>query len=124
QGSMPGRDLSYVSVEYRGLLPEFLVTANYYERALAFEGIPYLWDGLTCAGLDCSGLVNRATGHKERVWSTGGGDPPGNWRQVQYNTSSYKAFINDAVRGDLFVWKGQHTAFSAGGVDLFHSSSK
>jgi hypothetical protein len=120
QGSMASRDLSFVSVEYRGLLPEFLVTASYFERALAFEGIPYVWGGITCAGLDCSGLVNRATGNKERVWTTGGGDPPGNWRQVQYNTSSQNAFIKNAVRGDLFLWKG-HAAFSAGGKYLFHA---
>ncbi|MCH7401827.1 RHS repeat-associated core domain-containing protein [Belliella kenyensis] len=110
-----------INVQPRLTLNEIVVTASYYDRALAFEGIPYLFGGMTCAGLDCSGLVNRSTGNSNRVWSTGMGDPPGNWQKIQYNTGSHESFIQSAQKGDLFVWKGKHTAFSGGGQNLFHA---
>lgn len=38
---------------------------DYVETALRFVGTPYLWGGKTCAGLDCSGLVQIA------LWAAG-----------------------------------------------------
>ncbi len=97
---------------------------NYLDNALKFEGAPYLFGGMTKDGIDCSGLVNRATGHEKRVWTTSMGNPPGNWSKVTVRTSSYDNFIAAVNEGDLFVWPKKHTAFYAGNGKLFHAHGK
>ncbi len=97
---------------------------NYLDNALKFEGAPYLYGGMTKDGIDCSGLVNRATGHEKRVWTTSMGNPPGNWSKVIVRTSSYDNFIADVNKGDLFVWPTQHAAFYAGNGKLFRAHGK
>lgn len=75
-------------------------------------------------GIDCSGLVNRATGNEVRVWTTSLGNPPGNWNKLKVSTISYDAFISNVLQGDLFVWPTRHAAFYAGDGGLFHAHGK
>ena len=94
---------------------------TYYQRALKYEGVPYRTEMMNMSGMDCSGLVNAATGQTERVWHTGMGKPPGNWEEV--NTLGWWSndnFMKSAKEGDLFLWHG-HVAFYAGGERLFHA---
>ena len=85
---------------------------NYYENALTFEGTPYKYGGMDKNGIDCSGLVNAATGQKSRVWSTSMGKPCGDWIEISYDSL--------LRQGDLFLWKG-HCAFYAGDGRMFHA---
>jgi cell wall-associated NlpC family hydrolase len=50
------RDTSRVDVE------------RFVETVLAFEGAPYVWGGTTDAGVDCSGLVQRAAWRAGACW--------------------------------------------------------
>jgi cell wall-associated NlpC family hydrolase len=72
-------------------------------------------------GIDCSGLINVATGQTTRVWHTAiGGKPPGNLTKVCAPTISIADFLTQVKEGDIFVWKG-HAAFYAGHNKLFHA---
>jgi cell wall-associated NlpC family hydrolase len=93
---------------------------NYYENALKFEGTPYKSGGMDKNGIDCSGLVNAATGQKTRVWSTSMGAPPGNWTRVCAPATSIDDFLTQVRQGDLFLWNG-HCAFYADENKLFHA---
>jgi len=91
---------------------------TYYQQALRYEGCLYgsVKDGIV---LDCSGLVNLATGQKNRVWHTGLNiPPPGRWMFMELPKGD--VFTVMARMGDLFVWKG-HCAFYGGGDRLFHA---
>lgn len=95
---------------------------SYYNNALNFKDAPYLSGGYSKNGIDCSGLVNRATGNDNHNWTTKSEiPPPGNWSKINMNTSSYNSFISGAQKGDLFLWPNHHTAFYAGGNSLFHA---
>jgi RHS repeat-associated protein len=95
---------------------------SYFDLALKYANVPYTHDGVSPKGFDCSGLICLVTGHpgKDHVWSTQGHDPPpGNWTRIHPATSSYDKFLTDIARGDLFVWRYQHTAFYAGHGQMF-----
>ena len=93
---------------------------TYYEKALEYEGVPYKLGGMDKNGADCSGLVNAATGQTERVWHTGAGRPPGNWKKACVPCTSISDFMTMLEVGDLLLWHG-HCAFYAGGERLFHA---
>jgi len=91
---------------------------KYYQKALEYEGTQYRTGSTDKNGLDCSGLVNVATGQTGRVWHTGlNTPPPGRWILIETNKDN---FMSNIKLGDLFVWKG-HAAFYAGAERLFHA---
>ena len=93
---------------------------SYFDKALQFEGVPYVSGGASPKGFDCSGLVCLVTGQIGHTWSTkGNAPPPGDWNRMRPSTSSYNNFLNDVKRGDLFVWRSKHTAFYAGFARMF-----
>ncbi len=65
---------------------------SYFQNALKYEGVPYKYGGMSENGLDCSGLVNLSMGFTKRMWTTSGGNPPGNWQKLKTNTTSYNNF--------------------------------
>jgi cell wall-associated NlpC family hydrolase len=93
---------------------------TYYLKALTYIGVPYKVGGMDKTGMDCSGLVNAATGQRTRIWTTGAGDPPGNWNKLNIQATSHDGFIKKLQRGDLLVWKG-HCAFFDMGERLLHA---
>jgi len=105
-------------------LDDVVINPRYIDVAGDFENAPYLLGGMSMQGMDCSGLVNCATGQTERVWYTGSPQgPPGNWEEVFPSTTDADSFIGGLERGDLFLWDG-HTAFYEGGANgntLFHA---
>ena len=97
----------------------------YIDNAIKFKGVPYEWGGYSYKGIDCSGLLNRAVGNNNHNWTTSSsGNPIGNWKQIFPSTSSYDRFVGDVQRGDLFLWRGHHTAFYAGDGNLFHAHGR
>jgi len=95
---------------------------SYLDNAKKYAGVPYVWGGSTPDGMDCSGLVEAATGNiGSHSWSTNGGLPPGSWTIISANRSSIDTFMSSLQPGDLLVWTGCHTAFYDGGSTLFHA---
>jgi len=94
---------------------------TYLNEALKFQGTPYKMGGMDKSGMDCSGLVNAATGQKTRVWHTGSGaPPPGDWVEMSFKKNSTDEFAGFLKKGDLLLWEG-HVAFFFEGVQLFHA---
>lgn len=62
-------------------------------RALSFIGTPYLWNGKTPTGVDCSGLVTLA------LWEAGGPD----WRATHDSERLYAVLppVKSPLPGDL-----------------------
>ncbi len=96
------------------LLPVAQVRADYVATAESFIGMPYLWGGKTCLGLDCSGLVQIA------LQASGIAAPR--------DTDMMLAELGECVpegaplrRGDLVFWKG-HVGVLRDGHRLLHAN--
>jgi RHS repeat-associated protein len=93
---------------------------SYFDQAIKYEGVPYVSGRAKPGGFDCSGLICMVTGDPTHAWSTHSpGPPPGHWTKVQASHESYKKFIEDVKKGDLFFWRGHHVAFYAGNEQTF-----
>ncbi|MEP4091040.1 DUF6443 domain-containing protein, partial [Reichenbachiella sp.] len=105
-------------------LDEVTVKPRYLDVAKDFKGTPYKWGGNTCEGIDCSGLVERATNNLDNnTWSTNvDGPPPSDYVQVKDPISfesivfdkDYSSLFDVIQKEDLLVWPGRHTAFYSG----------
>ncbi len=96
------------------LLPVAQVRSDYVATAESFIGMPYLWGGKTCLGLDCSGLVQIAL--------QASGIP------APRDTDMMLAELGECVpegaplrRGDLVFWKG-HVGVLRDGHRLLHAN--
>jgi cell wall-associated NlpC family hydrolase len=110
EGSVPSRAQAITTA--RGKAPERWATEH-------FAGTPYLWGGVTPAGVDCSGLVQ--TTFAARGISL----PRDSGQQAECGVS----VPLDAIRpGDLLFFRGEvapritHVAFAGDGDTLVHSS--
>jgi len=93
----------------------------YINEALKYQGVPYKTGGMDKNGIDCSGLINVATGQTTRVWHTSSGTPPpGRWVEMKFKKNNIDEFIGFLKRGDLLIWKG-HAAFYFTGTQIFHA---
>lgn len=96
------------------LAPLDQMRADWVSTAESFVGMPYLWGGKTCLGLDCSGLVQIA------LQSAGIAAPR--------DTDMMQAELGTAVpegaplrRGDLVFWKG-HVGILQDAHRLLHAN--
>lgn len=83
--------------------------------ARSFLGLPYLWGGTTCWGLDCSGLVQLS-------YAVHGVQLPRDADQQQAATEPV-AKVADLQAGDLVFFPG-HVGISLGGGRYIHASAK
>jgi len=93
---------------------------SYFDAAIKYPNVPYVSGKASPNGYDCSGLLCLVVGKADHSWSTSSlGPPPGNWKKVDVSHDSYKKFISDVLKGDLFLWRGHHVAFYAGNEQTF-----
>ena len=83
--------------------------------AKCFLGLPYLWGGTSCWGLDCSGLVQLA-------YAVHGVQLPRDADQQQAATEPV-AQVAELQAGDLVFFPG-HVGISLGGGRYIHASAK
>ncbi len=72
--------------------------------------------------MDCSGIVCLATGHPgpTHFWDTHRSTPPpGDWTRIYPTQSSYDRWLSQLKRGDLFIWRGDHTGWYYGDGRMF-----
>jgi len=101
---------------------EGLSKKSYFEKALKYANVRYVWGGVSPNGFDCTGLLCIVTGvYDPRFYARDKTNPPppGGWDRVHPSTSSYDDFLKDVKKGDLFIWRGDHAAFYAGDGRIF-----
>jgi cell wall-associated NlpC family hydrolase len=84
------------------------------EAARAYLGAPYLWGGMTAAGIDCSGLVHVAWRRLGRLV------PRDAWQQAEAGSP-----VAEPRYGDLAVYGGDgvsHIAFWLGEGRILHAA--
>ncbi len=96
------------------LLPVTQTRPDYVATAESFIGMPYLWGGKTCLGLDCSGLVQIA------LQAAGIASP----RDTDMMLAEIGENVADGAplrRGDLVFWKG-HVGLLQNAHRLLHAN--
>lgn len=89
------------------------------EEARRFLGAPYLWGGMTAAGIDCSGLVHVAYRALGRLV------PRDAWQQEEAGRAVAEEELR---RGDLVTYgedgRCTHVAFWLGGGRILHATAR
>lgn len=100
------------------LAPLSYVSSDYVAVAEQFLGVPYVWGGRTCFGLDCSALVQLSLAEAGI--------------KAPRDSDQQRAFLGDGVggaealahmrRGDLVFWKN-HVAIALDGARILHANA-
>jgi gamma-D-glutamyl-L-lysine dipeptidyl-peptidase len=86
--------------------------------ARGYLGAPYLWGGMTDAGIDCSGLVHMAYRRLGKLV------PRDAWQQEKAGTP-----VSEPEPGDLLLYgdpcaRADHVAFWLGGGRILHATAR
>jgi cell wall-associated NlpC family hydrolase len=102
----------------RHVAPLDAVADDYVTVAERFTGVPYLWGGRSCFGIDCSGLVQTA------LAACGRASPRNSRDQVQALgvTLAIPPALQGLARGDFVFWKG-HVGIMTDPVTLLHANA-
>lgn len=92
--------------------------AEILERAMEYDGVPYLLGGMDKNGIDCSGLISVVLGLSPR-WTTRSGDIPGMTLVELHHTG--EDIVSELQVGDILVWVNRHTCIFAGENSIFHA---
>ena len=96
------------------LAPLDEMRADWVSTAESFLGMPYLWGGKTCLGLDCSGLVQIAL-------QAAGIAAPRDTDMMQAELGTAVPEGSSLRRGDLVFWKG-HVGILQDAHRLLHAN--
>jgi cell wall-associated NlpC family hydrolase len=96
------------------LAPLDEMRADWVSTAESFLGMPYLWGGKTCLGLDCSGLVQIAL-------QAAGIAAPRDTDMMQAELGTVVPEGSPLRRGDLVFWKG-HVGILQDAHRLLHAN--
>jgi cell wall-associated NlpC family hydrolase len=102
----------------RHLMPQGALVSDSAGTAAQFLGVPYLWGGRTCLGLDCSGLMQLALA---RAGIAAPRDTDLQEKEVGTALDTASARKN-LKRGDLVFWEG-HGGIMLDGASLVHASA-